>query len=179
MKYKTEYPFRLYDQTKKVLVEFNTHFEEAFERGNDVPTQPLEDGKFAADNKRKNPASFDVIVSKCRGYNSDSTIEDTMNTLDSIANSPLILILASKYKVYKNLTLKSWKYINSSEEHGLEAMLSFVEVYTVSRQYAKLPNAKRKGTVNRGIQQVKSPTDPQKSKTKSTLRTLVDKAKSL
>ncbi|RTK96974.1 MAG: hypothetical protein EKK64_02535 [Neisseriaceae bacterium] len=156
------------DMTK--LITFDTRFEESYKRSNDAPTQPLEEGKFAGDNKRKNPFTFDVIASKCQALNSDSDIQKTMDELDRLANAPDFVILNSKYKVYKDITLLNWEYINSSEEHGLEVKLSFKEVPTVSRQYSSNGNmakAKNKPTVNRGMQQAKTATPSQKEQTLS------------
>lgn len=152
------------DMTK--LITFDTRFEESYKRSNDAPTQPLEEGKFAGDNKRKNPFTFDVIASKCQALNSDSDIQKTMDELDRLANAPDFVILNSKYKVYKDITLLNWEYINSSEEHGLEVKLSFKEVPTVSRQYSSngggaKAKAGKKPTVNRGLQQAKEPTKAQ------------------
>ena len=158
----------IYKKDGTKVVEFDTYMEVSYDGENEIPSEPLENGRFSTDSKNIKPYTFKLLAIKSAGSNTPSEISNTITTLENLRNGTDILTVVSLYKTYSDINLVGLSHKQDSETQSLEAELSFKQLRINSTEYAstgKTIKPIKPQTKDRGIQQAKPVSETEKKKT--------------
>ena len=148
----------------KELIGFNIFRKVDYTLENTIAVEPLEQGAFSNDSKQNK--GYDVVLTavKDAGSNDRDALMQTINLLDNLTNSPILVDLKTPYKIYLNVALQKWHYDITIDTLGIHADLYFKQIRLTDVEYSSVKFKRKQNAPNQSRGKVQ-PNGPQPANT--------------